>query len=112
MLHEEVNAVLLEGDGVGVGLGDAMDDLQLFNVELEAALGALVGADLAGDDDGGFLGEAFERFENFGRHAFDVGYALHGSGAVAKDGEEELTAFAEIVEPTLDGDGLAFVLAE
>jgi hypothetical protein len=41
-----------------------------------------------------------------------VGYALHGSGAVAKDGEEELTAFAEIVEPTLDGDGLAFVLAE
>jgi hypothetical protein len=29
-----------------------MDDLQLFNVELEATLSALVGADLAGDDDG------------------------------------------------------------
>jgi hypothetical protein len=40
-----------------------------------------------------------------------VGHSLHGSGAVTKDGEEELSAFAEIVEPTLDGDGLAFVLA-
>ncbi len=51
VLHEEVDAVLLEGDGVGVGLGDALDDLDVFDVELEAAGGALVGADLAGDDD-------------------------------------------------------------
>ena len=28
MLHEEVDAVLLERDGVGVGLGDALDDLR------------------------------------------------------------------------------------
>ena len=58
VLHEEVDAVLFEGDGVGVGLGNALHDLDVFDVELEAAGGALVGADLAGDDDAGLLGEA------------------------------------------------------
>ena len=41
-----------------------------------------------------------------------MGHALDGSGAVAKDGEEQLAALAEVVEPTAQGDGLAFVLAE
>ena len=41
-----------------------------------------------------------------------MGDALDGAGAVAKDGEEELAAFAEVVEPAAEGDGLAFVLAE
>jgi hypothetical protein len=59
MLHEEVDAVLLGGDGVGVGFGDALDDLEAFNVELVASRRALVGADFAGVDDAGFLGEAF-----------------------------------------------------
>jgi hypothetical protein len=66
VLHEEVDAVLLEGDGVGVGLGDALDDFEVFDVELEAAGGALVGADFAGDDDAGLLGEALERLEDLG----------------------------------------------
>jgi hypothetical protein len=78
----------------------------MFDVELEAAGGALVGADFAGDDDGGLLGEAFEAFEDFGRDALDVGVAkrlaLDGPGAVAKDGEEELAALAEVVEPAAD----------
>ncbi len=64
MLHEEVDAVLLEGDGVGVGLGDALDDFDVFHVELKAAGSALVGADLAGDDDRRLLGKAFERIED------------------------------------------------
>ena len=51
MLHQEVDAVLLERDGVGVGLGDALDDLDVFDIELEAAGRALVGANFAGDDD-------------------------------------------------------------
>ena len=51
VLHEEVDAVLLGGDGVRVGLGNALDDLNVFDVELEAAGCALVGADFAGDDD-------------------------------------------------------------
>ena len=40
-----------------------------------------------------------------------MGNALDGSGAVAKDGKEELAALAEVVEPSAKGDGLAFVLA-
>ena len=112
MLHEEVDAVLLESDGVGVGLGDALDDLEVFNVELVAAGGALVGADFAGDDDAGFLGEAFEGLEDLGGDALDVGHALDGAGAVAKDGEEQLAALAEVVEPSAEGDGLAFMLAD
>jgi hypothetical protein len=67
VLHEEVDAVLLEGDGVGVGFGDALDDLNVFDVELEAAGRALVGANAAGDDDAGLLGEAFEGVEDGGR---------------------------------------------
>jgi hypothetical protein len=112
VLHEEVDAVLLEGDGVGVGLGNALNDLNIFYVELEAARGTLVCAHFAGDDDGRLLGEAFEGFKDSGRDALDVGYALNGSGAVAKDGEEKFAALAEVVEPSAKGDGLAFVLAE
>jgi len=37
VLHEEIDAVLLEGDGVGSGLWNALDDLNVFDVELEAA---------------------------------------------------------------------------
>jgi hypothetical protein len=47
--------MLLEGDGVGVGFGDALNHLDVFDVEFEAAGGALVGSDLAGDDDAGLL---------------------------------------------------------
>ena len=104
--------MLLEGDGVGVGLGDALDDLDIFDIELEAAGGTLVCANLAGDDDRRLLGEAFEGFKDSGRDALDVGYALNGSGAVAKDGEQKFAALAEVVEPSAESDGLAFVLAE
>ena len=51
VLHQEIDAVLLERDRIRVGLGNALDDLDIFDVELEAARRALVGANLAGDDD-------------------------------------------------------------
>ncbi len=112
MLHEELDAVLFERDRVGVGLGDALDDLDVFDIELEAAGGAFVGADFAGDDDAGLLRQAFECLEDRGRHALDVGHALHGAGAIAKDGKQQLAAFARVVEPSVKSDGLAFKLAE
>ena len=112
VLHQEVDAVLLERDGVGIGLGHALDDLEVFDVELISARRALVGAHLAGDNDARLLREAFECLEDFGRNALDVGYALDGAGAVAKDGKEQLAALAQVVEPSAQGDGLAFMLAE
>ena len=56
--------------------------------------------------------ETLEGFKDSRRHALDVGDALDGAGTVAEDGEEELAAFARVVEPAFQGDGLAFVLAE
>ncbi len=112
MLHEEVDAVLLERDRVGIGLGDALDDLNILDVQLKPAVGALVGADLAGDDDTGLLGQALERLKDLRRNALDVGYALDGAGAVAKDGKQELAALAQVIEPSAQSDGLAFMLAE
>jgi hypothetical protein len=70
----------------------------------------LLGADFSGDDDARFLREAFECGESVG--AFLEGDdALNDAGAVAKDREEELAGFAEIVEPALNCDFLRVVLA-
>ena len=112
MLHEEVDAVFLERDGEGCRVVDALQNFEGLDVDLEAGGCAGVGANFAGDDDAGFLCEAFECFEDFRGDAFYVGNALDGAGAVAKDGEEELAALTEVVEPTAQGDGLAFVLAD
>ena len=83
--------------------------MDVFDVELEAAGGAGVGADFAGDDDGGFEGEGFEGVEDFFGDGGFGDDALDGAGAVAEDGEEELAGGAEVVEPAAEGDGLAFV---
>jgi len=104
--------VFFGSDGVGSGLGHALHDLDVRDVEFITSGGALIGADLAFDDDAGFLGESFDGVENLGRDGVLRDYALDNAGAVAKLGEEELAAFAEIVEPSADGDGLAFVLAD
>ena len=112
MLHEEVDAGFLELDGEGGFVGDALGDGDVVDVELEAGGGAGVGADAAGDDEGGLEGEGLEGLE----YALgDGGFgddALDGSGAVAEGGEEQLAGGAEVVEPAAQGDGLAFVLAD
>ena len=50
--------------------------------------------------------------EDFGGYGGFGDDALDGAGAVAKDGEQQLAARAQVVEPAAQGDGLAFVLAE
>ncbi len=112
VLHEEVDAGFFELDGVGGFVGDALGDGDVVDVELEAGGGAGVGADAAGDDEGGFEGEGLEGLEYV---LGDGGFgddALDGAGAVAEDGEEKLAGGAEVVEPAAEGDGLAFVLAD
>ncbi len=112
VLHQEVGAVLFGRDRIGVGLGHALHDLDVRDVEFVAAGGALVGADFAFDDDARFLREALDGVEDFRRDGVLRDYALDDADAVAELGEKELAAFAEVVEPSADGDGLAFVLAD
>ena len=112
MLHQEIDAVLFRSDGIGIGFGDALHDLDIRDVEFIAAGSALIGAHFAFDDDARFLREAFDGVEDFGRDGVLRDDSLDDAGAVAKLREEQFAAFAEIVEPSANGDGLAFVFAD
>jgi hypothetical protein len=109
VLHEEVDTGLFELDGEGCFYGDFLDDGDAFDVELVAGGGAAVGADLAGDGEGGLEGEVLEGFEDFFGDGGFGDDALDGAGAVAEDGKQELARGAEVVEPAAEGDGLVFV---
>src|SRR5208283_721191 len=98
--------------GIWSRLGYALHNLDVRDVQFIAAGGALIGADFAFDDDAGFLREPFDGVEDFGWDGVLRNYALNDAGAVAKLGEEEFAAFAEVVKPSADGDGLTFVLAD
>src|SRR5258706_13386357 len=99
-------------EGVRGRLGDPLHDLDVRDVEFIAPRSALVGADFALDDDAGFLGESFDSVEDFGGDGVLRDYALDNARAVAKLREQELAAFAEVVEPSANGDRLAFVGAD
>ena len=112
VLHEEVDAGFFELDGEGCFFGDLLDDGDAFDVELVAGGSAGVGADFAGDGEARFEGEILQGLEDFFGDGGFGDDALDGAGAVAEDGEEQLARGAEVVEPSAEGDGLAFVLGE
>ena len=87
-----------------------MDDVNFADADFVAAGSALLGADFAGDDDAGFLGETLEGGKGFGIF-FEGADALNDAGAVAKDGEEEFAGFAKVVEPAANGDFLGVLFA-
>src|SRR5207248_6443671 len=97
--HEEIDAVLFQGDGEWGFFGDALEDFDVFHVEFVAGGCPRVGADFAGYGEGGFEGEFFEGVEDFFGDGGLGDNALDGAGAVAEDGEEQLARGAEIVEP-------------
>ena len=112
MFHEEIGAVLFGSDRVGRGLGNALDHLHVRNIEFVPAVRALVGTNFAFDDHAGFLRERFDRVEDFRRDGVLGNNALNDARAVAELGEQELSTFAQVVEPATDGDRLALVLAD
>ena len=57
-------------DGIRIALRDALEDLDVGDIEFVASGSALIGADFAFDDDARFLGEAFDGVEDFGGTAF------------------------------------------
>ena len=81
VVHQEIDAVLLGRDGIRVGFRHALHHFQVLHVHLVAAGRALFGADLAGDDDGRFLGQVLDGLEQlFGQGALH-GHALHQAGS-------------------------------
>lgn len=112
MLHQEIDTVFFGSNGVRVGFGDALQHLNVRDIQFVAAGGALIGANFAFYYYAGFLGETFDGFEDFGSDGILRDYTLNDAGAVTKLGKEKLATFAEVVEPSADGDGLAFVLAD
>ena len=86
--------------------------MSVGDIHLIAARSAFVGAHLAGDDHAGLLGQALDRIEEFGRDGIFGDHALDDAAAVAKDGEEQFAALAQVVEPATNGDSLAFMLAD
>jgi hypothetical protein len=104
--------VFLERDRVGVVCGDAVHNLDVFDVKLVAAGRALIGADLALHNYARLLRKALESLEDFGGHAFYVGDALNGARSVAEDGKQQLAALTQVVKPAAQRDGLAIECAD
>ena len=112
VLHQEIDAMLFEGDGIGIVLRDPLDDLYVRDIEFVTAGRALVGPHFAFDDHARFLGQALEGIEHFWRDRVFRDDALDDARAVAKLRKQKFAAFAQVVEPAPKGDGLAFVLAD
>ena len=111
MLHQKIRAVLFRRDGIRRLLINQLHDFQIFNIQLIAARGPLVRTDFAAHDDRAFLRQRLDARENFFRHAGFMRDTLDGAGAIAKNRKDKLAGFAQVVEPSAQGDGLAVVLA-
>ena len=112
VLHQEFDAMLFQRNRERIVLRHALQHLHVRNVEFVSAGRALVGAHFAFDDHARFLRQALDRVEYFGGHRVLWNHSLNHAAAVAKNGEEKLSAFAQVVEPAANGDGLAVVLAD
>src|SRR3954469_13840919 len=106
VLHQEVDAMLFERNREWIVLGYALQHLHIQDVEFIAARRAFIRADFARHDHGGLLRELLYAIKHLRRHRALWHDPLDESATVAKNGKEELTALAQIVEPSSDGDAL------
>ena len=109
MLHQEVDTVLLEGDGEGFLLAHSLQHFHVIDIQFIAAGRTLIRSYPAGHDDTRFLRQAAHPLKNFRRHRGFGHNPLHRAGPVAEDGEEQLPACAQVVEPSPERDLLSFV---
>src|SRR5579864_6310585 len=107
MLHQELDAVLIQRDGKRIVFRHALQHLHIADVEFVASGRAFVGAHFAGDDDGGFLGKVLYRLERFGGNRALGDYSLNLPAAIAKNRKKKLPALAQVIEPSADSDFLA-----
>src|SRR5262249_30798031 len=112
VLHKKVDPVLLARDGKRIVFGYPLHHPDVADVELIAAGGTLIGPHFAGDHQARFVGQVFERLKDFWRYLVFWHHTLNHAGAVAEDGEDQFAAFTLVVEPALNGDGLAIMPAD
>src|SRR5579864_5174595 len=111
VLHQEVNAMLFLRDRKRIIFRDTLQDFHIAYIQLVAARGTLVRAYFAGNYHARFVSKVLERVKNFRRHLVLRHNALNHAGAIAKDGKDELAAFALVVQPAPNGNGLAVMPA-
>src|SRR5215469_7278280 len=99
VLHQEVDAMLFERNRIGLVIRYTLNDLDAFDLHLVAAGSTLVGANLSADDHAGFLGQALNRLPDLRRDLGPHDHALNQAGSVTEDGEQQLAALSQVVEP-------------
>ena len=100
VLQEEVDAVLLLGDGVVVRR--VLDDIEAAHGELVSRRGALVLSHLAADPHRCFHPQRGDLREAVGAARALLRHALDPPRAVAKLEEGDLSLGPEVVQPSLD----------
>ena len=100
VLHQEVDTMLLQRDREWRLLRHPLPHLYCLHVQFVPAGRAFVGAHSAAHRHARLLRQPFYRLENLGRHCGFRHNALNRPCAVAKDREQQLAAFAQIVEPS------------
>ena len=109
VFHKEIDTMLFQRDGVGIRLRHSLHNLYIRDVELVTAGCTLIGADLPLDDHAGFLGEALHRVEDFRCNRVLSHDTLDDTSTIAKNRKQQFPAFAQVVKPAANSDGLAGV---
>src|SRR5689334_2095777 len=104
VVHQEIRAMLFGRDRIWLRLGNPLDNLDIRDVKFVSAWSALVGADLAFDDDAGFLCQILQRVECLRGNGVFRHDSLYLSAAIAKYGKEQFAALAKVVQPAANGD--------
>src|SRR5208283_2896732 len=111
MIHQEVNAVIFGRNRVWMLLGNVLQDAGAFHIQLVSTRSALLRPHFAANDDRTLLRESLQCFEDlFGELALH-GNTLDHAAAIANNREDNLSGFAQIVEPARNLHSLSNVPA-
>jgi hypothetical protein len=99
VIHEEVDAMVLGRDRIGISLGDLLEDVDAFHIELVPALRTGFRANLAAHNQRRFLGQVLEFLEHRFRQFALQRDALDEPRAIAHDREDDLAGLAQVVKP-------------
>src|SRR5271157_2366111 len=110
MVHQELDAVFFEGDGIRVLDRDQLLDLEVGHIQLEAARSTFVRAHLAADSQRRFLGQVAYPLKELRRNGALHHHTLNQARAVAEERKQKLAALSQVIEPPLDKNFLANVI--